>query len=570
MTRKFRFRLSRAGETTPEPDPFPPIPEPALTEEERALAETEALRGVPALSATTPSPGERRVEGRFRQAMAAIQSAATAALTELGARLSESRHEANRLEADAARERERVRSLANVDAACQRLDNRYRRSRAAASELAGFRRARGIPDHVNPRPRSRGWIWLLLIVSLAETSANGILLHSASTEGVLANWLFAGLVTAMNVGLLGWLVGDLIARRMLGATPGRTWLLAGALAPCLLLAGLLHFGFAHYRDAVSALDSSQSAAILDLDDIDAGATEAEPQPTISVEEAVVGELRAQFLWWTPGAEFGGPPRMVPAGNVGYRAENGGLVRVEDALAGRFDGWRSVLLAGVGFAALLLAGWKWFGGREPIPHFARLHEAREAAARALEREYEAAVRTLEEAERGHLERLAEAERALVALGGACEKLDASRRETLAKEAERLLRIAEAGVVAVEDYREANRQRRLTSDPTPAFWESPWGPDVTARNPDEDARWRQHVGEHHSLVMATAERARQADAAHGPVVAEAFAQARERLGQAARIPGARRRPPTGKPPAPPPDFRLVPGGNPERRLEAAPRA
>ena len=395
------------------------IPDPNLTAVERAAAEEEARHGIPTSAAVTASPGERRVEGRFREALAKIRGLGDGALARLRAAQHDARARAPRIEAAAARERDHGLTLPEVAVACQRLDARHHRAQAAARELAGFRRARGLPDYASPRPPSRGWIWLLLAVALAETTANGLLLHAASTEGVVSNWLFAALITGMNVGLLGWLIGDLIFRRMLRAGAARRAVLAAALIPCLLLAGLLHFGFAHYRDAVQALDAARVAGALNLDDIDAGAesasgaTDPHPPPPVSVEEAVIGELRAQFLWWTPGASFVDHPaevppddhsldtvRQLPAGEVGYRAEDGSLVLAEDPLAGRFEGWRSLLLLGIGFTALLLAAWKWFGGREPIPHFARLHAARESAARALESEYADASRRLDGEEQTH--------------------------------------------------------------------------------------------------------------------------------------------------------------------------
>ncbi len=573
------------------------VPDPALTAAERAAAEEEARQGIPASAATAPSPGERRAEGRFLEGIARIRGLADGALGRLRAAQHEARTRAVRIESGATRERERGPALADVQPACQRLDSRYVRSQAAAKELAGFRRARGLPDYVTPRPPSRGWMWLLLAVAAAETTANGLLLHSASTEGVVSNWLFAALVTGMNVGLLGWVMGDLIFRRMLGAGTLRRVVLAGAVLPCLFLAGLLHFGFAHYRDAVQALDASRAAAVLDLDDIDAGAEpgtgggDPHPPPPLSVEQAVIGELRAQFLWWRPGAALvdhpaEAPPddhsldsvRQLAAGSVGYRAEDGGLVLVEDPLAGRFEGWRSLLLLGIGFTALLLAVWKWFGGREPIPHFARLHGARDATARELETEYADSLRRLEEDERRHRQRLGDAEAGLLALGGRLTGLDAARRQLLAREAELLRLTLAAGASAVEDFREANRQRRLSHDPPPSFWSTPWAPAVPDRGEADDAAWRREHEQGLYEVMEAAERVRIANAAHAAPAAAAFAEARERLAQAARIPGARRRPsgPPGGGSGPPSggkpgsqEVRLVPraGQDPGGRLEIA---
>lgn len=621
MSRSIRVRFPRRSrhQAPPggEPDPAPPepetaagfgafdpfrrgaadVPDPALTAAERAAAEEEARQGIPASAATAPSPGERRTESRFLEGIARIRGLADGALGRLRAAQHEARTRAVRIESGATRERERGPALADVQAACQRLDSRYVRSQAAAKELAGFRRARGLPDYVSPRPPSRGWMWLLLAVAAAETTANGLLLHSASTEGVVSNWLFAALVTGMNVGLLGWVMGDLIFRRMLGAGALRRAVLAGALLPCLFLAGLLHFGFAHYRDAVQALDASRAAAVVDLNDIDAGADpgtggeDPHPPPTISVEQAVIGELRAQFLWWRPGASLVAHPaeappddhsldsvRQLAAGSVGYRAEDGGLVLVEDSLAGRFEGWRSLLLLGIGFTALLLATWKWFGGREPIPHFARLHGARDATARDLETEYADSLRRLEENERRHRQRLGDAEAELLALGGRLTGLDAARRQLLAREADLLRLTVAAGASAVEDFREANRQRRLSHDPPPSFWTTPWAAAVRGRDEADDAAWGREHEQGLYEVMEAAERVRIANAAHAAPVAEAFAEARERLAQAARIPGARRRPPvppgggSGPPPGGKPggqEVRLVPraGQDPAGRLEIA---
>lgn len=621
MSRSIRVRFPRRsrrqappggepGPAPPEPetaagsgafDPFrrgaADVPDPALTAAERAAAEEEARQGIPASAATAPSPGERRTESRFLEGIARIRGLADGALGRLRAAQHEARTRAVRIESGATRERERGPALADVQAACQRLDSRYVRSQAAAKELAGFRRVRGLPDYVSPRPPSRGWMWLLLSVAAAETTANGLLLHSASTEGVVSNWLFAALVTGMNVGLLGWVMGDLIFRRMLGAGALRRVVLAGALLPCLFLAGLLHFGFAHYRDAVQALDASRAAAVVDLNDIDAGAEpgtggdDPHPPPTISVEQAVIGELRAQFLWWRPGATLvdhpaEAPPddhsldsvRQLAAGSVGYRAEDGGLVLVEDSLAGRFEGWRSLLLLGIGFTALLLATWKWFGGREPIPHFARLHDARDATARELETEYADSLRRLEENERRHRQRLGDAEAELLALGGRLTGLDAARRQLLAREADLLRLTVAAGASAVEDFREANRQRRLSHDPPPSFWTTPWAAAVRGRDEADDAAWGREHEQGLYEVMEAAERVRIANAAHAAPVAEAFAEARERLAQAARIPGARRRPPvppgggSGPPPGGKPggqEVRLVPraGQDPAGRLEIA---
>ncbi len=625
MTRSIRVRFSRKprggaspgdaedpavasgaepGDAFQEFDPFPAgapiLPDPSLTAAERAEAEEEASQGIPTSAASAPSPGERRVEGRFQEAMARARSRAEEALARSRAAQREARTRAIRVEAGAARERDRALSLADVQAACQRIETRHLNAQTAAKELAGFRRERGIPDYVTPRPSTRGWVWLLVAVAVAETTANGLLLHAASTEGVVSNWLFAALVTAMNVGLLGWLVGDLIFRRMLGAGALRRWLLAGSLVPCLFLAGLLHFGFAHYRDAVSALDASQAAAILDLDDIDAtpdeagAGTDPHPPPPLSVEEAVTGELRAQFLWWRPGASVVDHPadlpaddhsadavRQLAAGSVGYRAENGALVMVEDPFAGRFEGWRSMLLLGVGFTALLLAAWKWFGGREPIPHFARLHGAREETARALPEEYARSLGKLNDEEHRHRQRLGDGESEVLALGSRLAGLDAARRRTLVRESELLELIAAAGVSAIEDYRELGRQRRLSCDPLPAFWSSPWAPASSRRDEEDGSRWAGDQERALFEVMETAERVRVANAGHVGLVAQAFAEARERLAQAARIPGARRRPPGppgGGPPSPPGgkpsppgagDVRLVPSqaGESDRRLEIA---
>ena len=568
------------------------VPDPALTAAERQDAEAEGREGIPGPEAAAPSPGERRVEGRFLQAIARIRAAAAGALGRLQAAQHRARTDAIRIEAEAVRERERVGSLAAVEPVCQRIEALVLRSQAADRELAGLRRRHGLPDYATPRASGRGWIWLLVVVALAETTANGLLLHAASTEGVVSNWLFAGLVTAMNVGLLGWLIGDLVFRRMLGGGALRRSLLAAALLPCLALAVLLHFGFAHYRDAVQALDGARAAAVLDLDDIDAGVAdqtaEADPHPpeAVSVEQAVISELRAQFLWWRPGATLVEHPTELPAddhsadtaralaaGDVGYRAADGGLVRAEDPLAGRFEGWRSVLLLGVGFAALLLAAWKWYGGREPIPHFARLHRARREASHALRDGYARSLEVLNDEERGHRQRLGNGEADLLSLAGRLTDLDTTRRRVLTEEAELLARTAAAGATAVAAFRRANQGGRLSHDPAPRFWSAPWAPDSSRPGDETGPAWDRDHEAGLFEVMQAAERVRQANEAHADRITAAFADARERLAHAARVPGSRRRPPAPPGGSPPPpgggDVRLAPSSEAksDRRLEIA---
>lgn len=593
MRRRVRVRLSQSRRSAPGDDPPPAtgrpkspglddfealegfdplsdpalLPGPGLSATERREAEEEAHHGVPAPEAVAPSPGERRVEARFRGAMAAIEAAASQAFAQLEAAWSGVRAVAVRLEVEAAAERKRIASLGGALPAVQRIETRYRSAQAAERELAGFRKARGLPDYQTPRPAGRGWIWLLVLVALAETTANGLLLHSASTEGVVANWVFAGLVTALNVGLLGWIAGDLIFRRMLHAGRLRRSLLALALVPCLLVAGLLHFGFAHYRDAVQAQAAATAAAAVDIADIDAGAgpdgvaPDPHPPPPVSVEQAVFNELRAQFLPWRPGAVFiDHPPEAAPddhsldaarpvrSGNLGYAAGAGGLVLTEDPLAGRFEGWRSVLLLAIGFFALALSIWKWFGGREPVPHFARLHARREATARALEAEVRAALEAVDRDERRHQERLDRAELDIVALGGRLNTLDGYRVQVLSRERDLQGRTAEAASSALEDYREANRRSRLSRDPPPESWAVPPKIHSPARDPALAGRFEEERDAALLEIAEAAERVRLRNAAHAPEAAALWEGVRERIAQAARLPGLRRRAPAPGPKGP----------------------
>lgn len=580
MRQRVRVRLRSPGARSrdPEPDPragdgnledFDPFegdalaPDPALTAAERAEAEEEARHGVPPPDAEIPSPGEQRVESRFRAAMGRIAAAADRGFARLDEAWTAARADASRIEAGAAAERQRTEALGGALPACQRIEARYREAQAAKRELDGFRADRGIPEYRTPRPAGRGWIALLVGVALAETTANGLLLHSASTEGVVANWIFAALVTALNVGLLGWIIGDLVFRRMLHAGALRRTLLACSLLPCLVVAGLLHFGFAHYRDAVQALDAATTAAAVDIGDIDAGAgVDAAPDPhpprSVSVEQAVFNELRAQFLPWRPGATFVDHPadlapedhsldvsRSAPSGRVGYAAADGGLVLAEDPLAGRFEGWRSVLLLAIGFVALALSAWKWFDGREPIPHFARLHRRCEETRAALNREVEAALAETHRDERSHRRRLDAAEAEILALAGRLTRVHSLRLRTAAGEEDLLGRTAAAALGALGDYREANRRHRLSQDPPPPAWSRSPRLAPPARPSDMRRHWESERETALAEVADAAERMRFANAAHAPRAAAAWEEVRERIAQAARLPATRR---SSTPPGP----------------------
>ena len=577
MRQRVRVRLLPSATRSPEErarerpagrvdlDDFDPFgsgaspPGPALTDAERAEAEDEALHGVPAAGDALPSPGERRLEARFLAAMGRIASAADRGFARLDEAWSATRAEAALIESGAAAERQRTDALGGPLPVYQRIEARYQAALTAERELRGFRKDRGIPDYQTPRPGGRGWILLLLGVALAETTANGLLLHSASTEGVVANWIFAALVTALNVGLLGWILGDLVFRRMLHASALRRALLAFATVPCLLIAVLLHFGFAHYRDAVQALDAATLAAASDIGDIDAGVESASddshPAPPVSVEQAVFNELRAQFLPWRPGAAFvDHAPDALPddqsldlvrSGRVGYVAEDGGLVLAEDPLAGRFEGWRSVLLLAIGFVALALSAWKWYGGREPIPHFARLHRRRDHAASALSDEVEAALAATHSDERAHRERLDAAEADVLALGSRLTRIHSLRLRTASHEEDLLRRTRVAGVSAISDYREANRRCRLSRDPAPPAWDQPPRLDPPVRSADMRHGWESEREPVLAEVAGVAERIRFANAAQAPVAAAAWEGVRERIAQAARLPPARRSAPPGPP-------------------------
>ena len=190
-----------------------------------------------------PSPGERRVESRFAAAAAAIRARADAALGRLDAERHRARARGSASKpAPSANGSASPRSPARClrASASKRATRRRRPPRRNSPGSAGITASPTTARRASPAGGGRG---LLVAVALAETTANGLLLHSASTEGVVASWTFAALITAMNVGLLGWLIGELIFRRMIVAGALRRAVLALALLPCLGIAALLHFGF---------------------------------------------------------------------------------------------------------------------------------------------------------------------------------------------------------------------------------------------------------------------------------------------------------------------------------------
>lgn len=537
------------------------VPDTALTPQERREAEAEAREGNPPASSSVPSMGERRVRERFSNAIDVVQSRADKAFERLGAKYERERSRIAETEADAAEERDRISPLDGPLTEVQRIEDRRRKADTATWNFDEFRRNNDRSETDTPREPKRWWWLAVVVVGLVETVMNGLLLHQASTAGFGVNWGIAVGVTALNLAFLGW-IGSLICRWMLPPHRLRRILLGVAILPYLCVAAGLHFGLAHYRDAAQALEDSRTVARSDIDDIDArgAAEESASRGGLRPEQAAVGELQAQFLPWTAGALQVDPPPPpppppppdetgerppepppdpcppdvdghLPAGCVGYEARDGRLYLVEDRLAGSVDGWRSLLLVVIGFLALLLSVWEWYGRSEPLPHFESLHKRQEDAITALEAQEAAELAAINHRERNHLHILKKAETEVAALGVRLTKINEHRRQISTREMDLVQRVAEAGTSAVEGFRDANRQRRLPQDPPPAFWGNPWRPSLSQSRQETRGEWNRELALDLEKIKEAADRIRSENAVHAPDAADLFKRVRERLAQAA---------------------------------------
>ena len=528
--------------------------EPGLRLEERKEAEREGRQGLPATTATAPSDGELQLRERFRTAFLRLRRKADEAYDALNRAHDQARHRAREIEVETRAVRGRTRAFPEPPPACQAIDDRYRAARDADAELAMFRRRHGISDSAAPRPPARWWWVWLAVVAFVETLGNGLLVHSGTTDGFAASWGFAALISAATVGGLGWLTSDLIFRRWRSGSLGKRLMLVGALAGSLALFVAMHFGFAHYRDAVVALaDSGAAETAFDvggLDDLDF-AEERSAHPAaepIGLGRAVLNELRAQFAFlglsppgWSvvtshpspdPGDHSQDTYLEVAPGQLGYEARDGQLWRAHDERAGQLDEWQSVLLLGVGLAALVLATWKWCFRNEPTPDWDRLHRAAQAARRALNEEYRRALAEAEREEILHWKRLDAAETFLDGLPRLLHRLHERRRHILVREDELLRETADAGTAAVEDYRAVNRSYRSVNSPPPKFWDSPWSPPERVRDPEATAVWEEDYDEGLDEVNEIRRRVARDRAEHTAGTEQAFRVLRARLAQAAR--------------------------------------
>ena len=528
--------------------------EPGLRPEERREAEREGRQGLPAATAIAPSDGELRLRERFLTALSRLRRKGDEAYDALDRAHDQSRHRAREIEVETRALRDRVRAFTEPPPACQAIDDRYRAAQDADAELATFRRRHGLSDSAAPRDPARWWWVWLAVVAFVETLGNGLLIHSGTTDGFLASWGFAALISAATVGALGWLMSDLIFRRWRFASLGKRLILVGALAGPLAIFATMHFGFAHYRDAVVALaDSGAAEAGFDsggLDSLDF-AEERSAHPAVEplgVGRAVLNELRAQFAFlglsppgWSVVTAHPSPDPEdhtadtyleVPPGQLGYEARNGELWRAHDERAGHLDEWQSVLLLGVGLAALVLAVWKWYFRNEPTPDWDRLHRAARAAHRALDEEYRRALAEAERDEIRHRKRLDAAETSLDGLPRLLHRLHERRRHILGREAELLRETADAGTAVVEDYRAANRAFRSVNSPSPGFWNSPWSPPERVRDPAATAVWDEDHDEGLDEVNEIRRRVARDNAEHAAGAEHAFRVLRARLAQAAR--------------------------------------
>lgn len=528
--------------------------EPGLRPEERLEAEREARRGLPATTAATPSDGELRLRERFLTALARLRRKGDEAYDALDRAQDQARHRAQDVATEARALRDSIRSFPEPPPECQEIDRLYRAAQDADAELAQFRRRRALSESATPRPPARWWWVWLAAVAFVETLANGILVHSGTTDGFLASWGFALLISAATVGGLGWLMSDLVFRRWRFGGLWKRLLLSGALLGSLVVFTATHFGFAHYRDAIVALaDSGAADADFDLDGLDDLAVSDTrsthpPAAPIGIGRAVLHELRAQFAFlgfsppgWSVVVSHPSPlpddhaadvVMEVMPGELGYEARGGELWRVRDERAGRFDEWESVLLLGVGLAALVFAVWKWYFRNEPIPDWDRLHRTAQTAHRKLDEEYRRELAETRRQETLHRKQLDAAESSLDALPRLLHRLHERRRHILGREAELLRETAEAGTAAVEDYRAANRAYRSVSSPPPRYWDVPWSPPERTRDRLATAVWDEDYEDGLHEVNEIVRRVAAENTAHAPAAEQAYRVLRGRLVQAAR--------------------------------------
>lgn len=535
-----------------------------LTDDDRARARDEAEAEQPPTPATSPAGGELDLHRTACDALGALRQTAASLHDELDKRYHGRLGAADRAEKAAETERSRAASLSPVGRACLRIGQCSRAAKRTAQELQRFRKDHGLSDTEEPRAKSpRWWAWLLVIF-LLESALNGALIYQGSTTGLLLAVLQAGFVGAINVGLLGWLLGSLVGRRWrFAGFGGRAAAVGLTLLIALPVATVLHLGFAHYRDAIRAVAASHDRAsetIFGLDDFEESDGVHAPIP-LPIGEAVLNELRAQLYLWPPTWEFAvhlaedpadhSQDRILPVapGELGYRAENGQLFRTEDAEAGRLNDFWSLILFWVGVLALLLAVVKWYYSDAPEP-WGRLHRAAEEAGEHVEAGLRTALGEQASEAQQHHQALSETELEVKEALRSLDPLHQKRLAVRAREAEVRREVVSAAVDRIEGYRAENRDYRSDTNDPPAFWRTRWTPPPALLDTsDPTSRWECELRRDVETLREAHRRLCEANREHRPVADAKFAERRERIRRAAHRSGMLDREDVPRKPEPP---------------------
>ncbi len=507
-----------------------------LTSSERERAEKEGARDEPAATAQTPTGSELLVRRRIRDALDRLRHAGDLELGRLDSEREALRLAADRHEEKARQARDTIAQSSPNASGAEGIHHRRNEWLEAQRRLDAFRKTHALDGEVpRGRPSRRGSWLIVTVIFLVESLFNGLILHGGSTEGLLLNWGLALLVGGINVFLLAWLLGDVFLRHWrFSGLKVRLGGVAAALA-AVFCAVILHFGLAHYRDAGTALANSLRDG-----------SEA-PRPTrhrsITIEAAVLNELRTQLHLFPrsyrvtshpssdPDDHTGDESRVLPAGRAGYRAAGGAFYLTEDAGAGRFDGWPSVVLCMVGFLALFLAAWKWYRRDAPSP-WGRLHRRADRAWNRLWKRLDEELNSLEDAKEGHFTTLAGAVSGIRAAGRGLDRVHSERAYCVERENELRKQALRTGADLVNAYRETNRARRSSAIAHPAFWDHRWtAPDDVGQPRRVRAEWKDHDEQDAAELQEILDRTKSANRQHKDDAEELFRKHRESLEGAA---------------------------------------
>lgn len=229
----------------------------------RTNAINDGKQNLPAWDSTDYSVTESRILTDIKAAMEEVTTRTKSTLHETEHKLTQLQHELGSMIADVDTQK-LERDLADLysdSAAHRHYTEYYRDFKVFEPHWRGFRVQNGInrPAHY-PESLFTSFTWIIFVIFI-EAIANSYLFAKGSDFGLIGGVFQALIVSILNAGILGFLMGFVAARQINHISTARK--IFGGVAACLILVGVVIFNLAvgHYRQqlVIGSLEPARDA-----------------------------------------------------------------------------------------------------------------------------------------------------------------------------------------------------------------------------------------------------------------------------------------------------------------------